>query len=222
MPRILPLLLTVVVVATACGGRSTEPETVPGPSRVVVRWLEAVENADAPAISASVLEDTVAIVLAVENGLTAAQTAGLLRDGIPAPIAAEYWRSFRDEFAAFAGRPISTLTVGEERELDAGGYRYAAVQVRGSGGAESVVMARRDPDTGVWRIDLVATLGSGFVTPLRRAFEALPDDDAGRYVADAYRQAVAPGLWAALGSGGFDEDFAREALRFVEEIDPSS
>ncbi len=219
--RVFPLLIAVALLASACGGDTTATTTgVQVPTQAVADWLDAVEALDLPTLSTIVVDGSLALVMGIENDLPLDQLAALLDGGVPVDVEEAYWRSFRDEFAAFAGRPISTLTVGDADEFEAEGVTYAAVEVFGTGGATSVVIVRRDPTSG-WAVDPVATLAPGFIGPLRREFENLPGGTAGESVTAAYRAFVSPSLWAALGSGAFDDTFAREALSLIEEIDAS-
>jgi len=79
------------------------------------------------------------------------------------------------------------------------------------------VFARQESEA--WAVDLVATLGPGFVGPMQRDLEMLPADEDGERIRVAYRDIVAPSLWAALAASEFDEAFAREALSLLEDID---
>ena len=211
------LLAVIALVGAACGSDASEPEAPRVPSEAVARWFSAVEDGDAAAAGAVVVDGSLALVLALENKLTPAQTAELIASGVPASVATDYWHSFSEGFSDFAGRPIGTLTVGDYREFESEGQMFAAVTVRGSGDATSVVFARQESET--WAVDLVATLGPGFVGPMQRDLEMLPADEDGERIRVAYRDVVAPSLWAALAASEFDDAFAREALSLLEDID---
>lgn len=217
MSRIVLLLSAITLVGSACGSGEPEPAAPTVPSQAVVRWFSAVEDGDAAAAGAVVVDGSLALVLALENKLTPAQTAEMISSGVPANVATDYWHSFSEGFSDFAGRPIGTLTVGDYREFESEGRRFAAVTVRGSADTSSVVFARQEDD--VWAVDLVATLGPGFVGPMQRDLENLPADEHGERIRVAYRDVVAPSLWAALAAGVFDDAFSREALSLLESID---
>jgi len=57
---------------------------------------------------------------------------------------------------------MSTLAVGDYDEFESEGEKYAAVAVTGSADTATLVFTRLGSD-GAWEVDLVASLGSGFV-----------------------------------------------------------
>lgn len=212
------LLLTSICLLAACGGGEQGPQPATVPTEAVVRWLEAVESGDAAEVAAITVDDSVAMVLALENGMETAQIAELVTDGVPAEMATSFWTSFATEFLDFAGRPLSTLRVGDYAELDSEGATYAAVTVTGRSDATATVFTRLEADGG-WAVDLVATLGSGFLEVMSRTYDALPDTEDGSRVREAYQEVIAPSLWATLAVGDSDDDFTRDALGLLERID---
>jgi hypothetical protein len=211
MKALLPLILALVVAATACGAGEENPES--SPSAIVAGWAEAVEVRDFETATSAVFEPSMIIVLAAENSLPAAETATMLTDGITPAVAAAYWSSFRDGFGAFAGRPISTLNVGASEEVEAGDMAWAVVTVRAQEDASAPVFTR---EHGGWLVDLVATLAPGFIEPLDIYLESLPSDADGDVVRRAYSDTVIPAMWAAIEAGGHDDDFARRALGLIK------
>ena len=215
MRTFVPLVLVFALVASACGGSQDDPES--SPPAVVAGWAEAVEARDFPAATAAVFEPSMVLVLAAENALPAAETAAMLTNGVTPAVEAAYWSSFRDGFGAFAGQPISNLNVGGASELEAGGAVWAVVTVSAQDDATAAVFTR---DADGWSVDLVATLAGGFVDPLSRYLESLPDDTDGETVRTAYADVVIPAMWAAIEAGGHDEDFARRAVALIEASTP--
>ncbi len=215
MRTFVPLVLVFALVASACGGSQDDPES--SPPAVVAGWAEAVEARDFPAATAAVFEPSMVLVLAAENALPAAETAAMLTNGVTPAVEAAYWSSFRDGFGAFAGQPISNLNVGGSSELEAGGAVWAVVTVSAQDDATAAVFTR---DADGWSVDLVATLAGGFVDPLSRYLESLPDDTDGETVRTAYADVVIPAMWAAIEAGGHDEDFARRAVALIEASTP--
>ncbi len=211
MKTLIPLVLALVMAASACGASEEDPES--SPPAIVAGWAEAVEVRDFDTATAAVFEPSMVLVLAAENKLPASETAAMLADGVTPAVAAAYWSSFRDGFDAFAGRPISTLNVGSSEEIEAGDAHWAVVTVRAQEDASAPVFTR---DEGGWLVDLVATLASGFIEPLDAYLESLPDDADGDAVRQAYTDVVVPAMWAAIEAGGHDDDFARRALALIE------
>lgn len=203
-------MLGVVSLATGCG--STEDETEASPPAVVAGWAEAIDQRDFEVASAAVYEPSFIIILAAENDLPAPETADMLRDGVPAAVAAAYWTTFRAGFDTFAGHPISTLNVGASEEIEAGGVAWAVLPASAQDDASAPVFTRRED---AWLIDLIATLARGFVDPLAAYLDSLPDDEDGDAVRAAYDEAVVPALWAAMEAGGHGDEFARRALALI-------
>jgi hypothetical protein len=136
---------------------------------------------------------------------------------VPEDLADSYWASFADGFVTFSGRPLSTLRVGDYTEFLSEGATYAAVTVTGRSDSEALVFTRLE-EGGGWAVDILATLGSGFLEIMTRTYDGLPDTEDGRTVRDAFRDVVAPSLWAALASGDGDDEFTRAALGLLERI----
>ena len=214
-----PLLISLLIalVAAACS-TSSEPVAYENPERAVVSWFEAIDGGDTDAASRAVHEDSLALILAIENDLDDATTAMYLSDGIPAAVQQGYWQSFAAGFTEFASRPISSLTVGQSTTFAAEGDEFARVPISGGPSAESVVYTRMRDD-GSWEVDLIATLGDGFGTLLADLYQGLPDDETGDTIRSAYAAVVAPGMWAAITDGVYGDDFNRVGLALVNQID---
>jgi hypothetical protein len=211
MKRMLSILIMPALVATGCGASADDPES--SPAAVVAGWAEAVEVRDFDAATDAVYEPSLVIILASENDLPSADTAAMLNDGITPAAAAAYWSSFRDGFDAFAGRPISTLNVGAPSEVEAGGETWAKVPVSVQATASAPSFTRAVDG---WAVDMVATLAPGFVEPLLNYYRALPDDENGATIREAYTTVVVPAMWVAIEAGGHDDEFARRALTLIE------
>ena len=207
----LSILTMLALVATGCGASGDDPES--SPAAVVAGWAEAVEVRDFDAATDAVFEPSLVIILAAENNLPSAETAAMLNDGITPAAAAAYWSSFRDGFDAFAGRPISTLSVGASSEIEAGGESWARVPVSVQESASASSFTRASDG---WAVDMVATLAPGFVEPLLNYYRSLPDDDDGATIREAYTTVVVPAMWVAIEAGGHDDEFARRAIALIE------
>lgn len=214
--KALPLVLIAVAVA-ACSAAPSEPDGHENPERAVVAWFEAIDNGDAVGASGATHAETLALILGIENGLDVGTVAAYLEDGVPLEVQATYWSSFADGFVEFASKPISTLTVGESERFMSEGLEFASVPVSGGLGSGSMVIARMRGD-GLWEVDLVASLGDGFVQLLAGQFDDLPETEDGDRVRLAYADTVVPSLWAAMTDGSFGDDFTRTALAIIDSV----
>ncbi len=225
--RLFPVLRAALVVVSmslvvaACSSGDAEPTGHDTPERAVVTWFEAIDAGDAEAASAAIHGNSLALILGAENDLPVESTVAYLTDGVPVAVQQGYWESFADGFTEFASRPISTLTVGQASIFESEGEQFAAVPISGGPAADSVVISRMQPD-GSWEVDMVASLGDGFVTLLQSSFEELPSDDNGAIVRLAFVETVVPSLWAAMADGSFGEDFARSALALIDKIESAA
>jgi hypothetical protein len=218
--KALPLLI-LAVVAVACSSAPSESLGHENPERAVVVWFGAVDDGDAITASDAINNDSLALILGIENDLDPEVVADYLDSGVPLDIQAAYWASFSAGFSEFSSRPISTLTVGESERFTAEGVEFASVPVSGGVGKDSVVIARMTSD-GAWQVDLVASLGDGFAQLLASEYASLPDTEVGDRVRVSYTTVVVPSLWAAMADGSFGDDFTRTALALIEEVDATS
>jgi hypothetical protein len=184
-----------------------------------VAWFEAVGDGDAAAAARAVDDDSLAVILSIENDLDDDTTAAYLDGGVPIDVQAAYWRSFGAGFSEFAAKPISSLTVGESATLEAEGVTFATVPVSGGPSSESLVFTRMRDD-GTWQVDMVATLGDGFSSLLADAYDDLGAGEAATTIRSAYVETVGPALWAAVADGTYGEDFNRVALTLLGQIAP--
>ena len=218
MVRIFTFAVVVSLLAAACS--SSEP-TATGhdtPERAVVAWFEAIDAGDAVTASESINQDSLALILGIENALAVETTALYLTEGVPVELQVGYWKSFAEGFSDFASRPVSTLTVGQATPFTSEGVEFASVPISGGPASESIVITRMRGD-GSWEVDMVASLGDGFAILLLSAYEGLPEGAAADIVRSAYTDTVVPSLWAAMADGSFGEDFARSALMVIDKVD---
>jgi len=212
------IALAVSLITAACSSDGAEPIRHETPEQAVVSWFDAIDSGDVEAASASIDHSSLALILGIENALPVESTAAYLTEGVPVGVQTSYWESFAEGFREFASRPISTLTVGQASIFESEGEQFGAVPISTGSTSDSVVMARMRDD-GSWEVDMVATLGDGFVTLLQSAFDSLPEGENGDAVRTAYSDSVVPSMWAAMTQGTFGEDFARSALALIERIE---
>jgi len=216
--RYVVFALALSLVAAACSTSEPAPVGLDTPERAVVSWFKAIDSGDVEAASASIDQNSLALILGIENSLPIESTVAYLTEGVPVEVQESYWESFAEGFREFASRPISTLTVGQANIFESEGEQFGVVPISGGPASGSVVISRMRAD-GSWEVDMVATLGDGFVTLLQSAFEGLPQGEDGDTVRLAYVNTVVPGMWAAMTDGTFGEDFARSALALIERIE---
>ncbi len=199
MRRIVTFVLLAAMVA-ACSGEgeadTTVAATATDPVAAVQLWVDALAAARFAEVAALVEPAGFAVVVAAENGLGADQLATLLDGGVPADLAASYWSSFVDSFAAFRGLPLSSVAVVEATGVAIDGANFAAVTIEsGEGSGEVIARGRED---GTWRVDLAATVGPGLASSIADDLPAALESSGADTIASAYEAAVVPGLSAAL------------------------
>ncbi len=207
------LVVALAVVVAACS--STDSAVIDTAPVAVEEWLVSVDARDFEAATAKTYEPALAIVIALENDLTTAETAAFLTEGIPASVSAAYWTSFQDGFDSFAGYPLSDLDVGGSEAIFTEGVQFAAVAVTDPANGDGTIFTRDDRDR---QVDLVATLAPGFVDPLIRTYAELPSGTDGDVVRSAYEEIVVPAMWAAISSGQYDDEFTRRALALIGSV----
>lgn len=217
--KALPLI-AIVVLASAC---SADPVVVAGhetPETAVVVWFESVDAGRPETASNATYDQSLALILGLENGLDAVTVASYLDEGVPIAVQASYWASFSEGFVEFSSRPLSTLTVGESVVYSSEGVEFATVPIAIGGQGGSVVITRMTQE-GAWVVDLVASLGDGFAKLLASNYGEIPVGESGDRIRLAYTQAVVPALWAAMASETFGDDFTRTALAIIETVSRS-
>jgi len=210
MRRIATFVLLAAMVAACSGGGevdTTVAVTATDPVAAVRQWIDALAAARYVEALALVEPAGLAVVVAVENSLDPDQLATLLADGIPTDLAASYWSSFIESFAAFRKLPLGSVTEGEATEFDIEGVTFAAVTIEAGEGSGEVIARRRDD--GTWRVDMAATVGPGLSSTIADDLPAGLEGSGGDTVAAAYETAVVPGLSAAL-----DQDPSNRELVF--------
>ncbi len=212
------LLLVAAVVVAGCSGGTTEPTTPPtdlSPSAVVSQWLDAVVAVDVAALADLVEPGGLAVIAGVENSVRSDELVGLLNGGFKGDLAAGYWRTFRDDFAAIRGGSLENLIVVDETPV-AGNADFVAVGVLLDETTGSVLV--RQTEAG-WRVDMAATVGPALVDPLSDYLSSALSGSNAIPISDAYRSSVIPALDAAivLDETNADLVFGTEYLRQLIE-----
>lgn len=151
------------------------------------------------------------VVLAAENAMPIEELAPLLRRGATEASAATYLMKFNDALRARYGGSLSAISVDGFTQL---GDSYAAVAVTGDG--KATIVARRGSD-GIWKVDLVGTLGPALIGQIGDLLDSAGDDPDGDTIRDTYRMDVLPALRAAAADD--PENFALAAeIREIESL----
>ncbi len=142
--------------------------------------MAALADGDWDATADYVDEKQVALLTSIE-GVSPAETAAMLLEGIPTEVRRNFWRSFSDGFVVFSAEETSDVLLGDPTHFEVEGIPFGAVTVslRHHPGIGSLI-ARGD-DAG-WRVDLFATFGPAFASPLRDWLAKLPSDEDGRLI----------------------------------------
>ncbi len=200
------MFLLLAGCASADEGETPTPSL--GPAATTQAWLDALVSGEYALMEQLVEPTGLAIIAAVENNLRSDELVGLLESGFTDELRAQYWGGFGDSFTAFRGEPITAITVGEEAGL-AGVAGHTAVVLETDGAIGTVILIET-PDG--WRIDFVATIGPALIGPLGEYLAAAIAGNHAALISSAYRDAVVPGLEAALA---LDQD--NNALVFEAE-----
>lgn len=189
------LVLIAVLAAAGCSSAEPAPTVVTAaPAVIVADVLDAIAVVDNQALEESVEPVGLAVLAGVENQLRSDEMAVLVETGLQGDLLTSYWSSFRDDFEAFRGVPIDSLSVGEERAEDLGAD-LAAVTVSGTGD-DGVVILRRSDELG-WQVDMIGTVGPPLVESLGNYLDSALGGANADAIARAYQVGVLPGLEAA-------------------------
>jgi hypothetical protein len=209
------LLIGLLLFVVGCSeGELVETTSAPSsdPGAVVGGWLEAVAATDTGELQALVEPVGLAVLAGVENRLRSDEMAALLEAGIPDAVVEGYWRSFRDDFAAIRGYPLSAVEVGDVLAVTPS-PDHKVVEI--SSDEQKAVVVLRESATAGLQVDMVATVGANLAPLLREYLESALGGEEAQVIGDAYRSAVVPGLEAAvaLDPGNAELVFETEFLR---------
>ena len=204
---------------SGCSGGAEEetPVSLLTPTETASAWIEALEQGDLAEIESLVEPTGLAVVAAVENNLRSDELAGLLGAGLTSELQAQYWNGFRDGFDVFRGESISAVTVGAETGLP-GLTTFTAVELATQGATGSVIL--RQTESG-WVVDFVATVGPALIGPLGEYLAAAVAGEHADAISGAYRDAVVPGLEAALALDPDNNALVFEA-EYIRQLAASS
>jgi hypothetical protein len=192
--KVVAVIMLMVVTTTACTTSPPPPESTTtttlggagSPVEALTELFAAIENEDYQSTALLTFDDQLALLVSLE-GFGVAETSSMLTDGLPPVVRENFWKSFSAGFPVFAEEQLAGVLVGSGEEFSVEGRAFAtvAVALRQSQGSGDWI-ARRDTQ-GRWRLDLFATFGPSFATPLRTWLADLGSDAE----ADAVRAALA-------------------------------
>lgn len=192
--KVLRMLVVMAVLAAACSGsgRDNKPAGT-YPTGTVREWLLAVSGRDVPRLVDIVDQDSLAIILAIENSIPAEDVEIMLVQGISEETVADYWVSFAGGFGTYTGLALDSVTVRGFEQFAIDETLFAHVEVGDELDPGTVFTRSYD---GTWRIDLVATFGEALL-PLIEAFASeIPAGADGKRLRREVREAVIPALLA--------------------------
>jgi hypothetical protein len=212
--RFVLSIVAVLLLAGCARGADDTTTTVVGdlePTQVVADWLQALEGPDVATLEPLVEPAGLAVVAAVENSLRSDDLVGLLTTGLGDDLATGYWTSFRDDFAAIRGEPLSAVVIGNLEPVP-GIADHVAVAISTSTSEGRIVLRRGESG---WQIDFAATVGPALIGPLGDYLDSALHGEHASEVAAAYADAVLPGLEAAsaLDQGNKNLAFEIEYIR---------
>ncbi len=220
----------LVALAGGCGDDAPAPTSAPPasvageptPAAAAAAWFAAVGEGRAADASALLVDDQLALLLAIENGLDAVELHGLLQSEVPEEAQQQYWDTFATGFAEFAGDAIENLEPGAVDEFVVDGRRFASVRVGLAPGAGSTGFMTADVG-GRWRVDLLATLAPALGSQLRSLVTGLPPGPEGEAVGEVLVGQI-PSLRAATEQPVTDADDAvlRELEALVRFLAPAT
>lgn len=207
------IALIVVIVAAGCsddGGDTTEASQFPTGS--VRSWFDALEVDDPTAALELTYDQSMVVIIAVENEMDTEEVSSFLRRGVTDESATRYLGDFAGALRDRYGSSLNDVTVDGYSQI---GETYAAVAVTGDGPA--TIMTRRAPG-GLWQVDLVGTLGPALVGQIRTLLESAGEDEDGNTIREAFESEILPSLDAAAASDPENFGLASEIRVMKSEL----
>jgi hypothetical protein len=179
------ILMLVAGCTTPPPPETTTTTTLGGagsPEEALTGLFDAVMGGNYQATATLTFDDQMALLVSLE-GFEMAETASMLSGGLPLLVRENFWEAFSAGFPAFAEEDLASVLIGggELFSVEGKGFATVAVALRQSEGSGDWI-ARRDTQ-GRWRLDLFATFGPSFATPLRdwlAGFDTSPEADMAR------------------------------------------
>jgi len=207
-----------LVLATACGGGSAEPEPsiVPGDGAetavaAVEDLVEAVNTAEFADASRLAVPGQAALA-ALAEGATFGEVAKSLGEG-DQEIAANFWAGFAQGTGSFL---TGDVTVEEDGTVELDGVTFHRVVVTPADATTRILLVR---DDGGHRIDLFGSFGPGLADKMVGPVERLLTTQTGdaRLIL-AELQEIVPSLLASASLPGTSAEASQQLIALIEVI----
>ena len=160
------VLVVVSLALAGCSGEEQAASTtvpLPGPRAVVSDLVKALEREDWEATRSLVDDGQLALLAAVESE-DVSEAEEMVEAGPPPGVRAAFWSSFIESLNTFSGRELAKGEIGDPERFRVGSVRFSAVPFRFGRRISHDWVLRQGPDG--WKVDLLATFGARFATPL--------------------------------------------------------
>ncbi|GBE23903.1 hypothetical protein BMS3Bbin02_00168 [bacterium BMS3Bbin02] len=192
--KLLRVLVATSLVLAACGGSgATDEPASTYPTGTVREWLVAVSTRDVARLVNIVDQDSLVIVIAIENQIPADDVERMLVQGLAAETIADYWVSFAGAYGTYTGLALDSVTVRGFEQFAVEDIVFARVEV-GDDQDPGVVFTRSYD--GIWKVDLVATLGDALFPVIEDFVRGIPNGDETSQLRAELREAILPALLA--------------------------
>lgn len=207
MFRLFPLILALAVASFACGSEggpvTTTTTSVPvSPERAIEGLIGALRSGEYSATAEYVDESQLAIFASIESGDPAALIE-MSTAGVTSAVRDNFWASFVEAIPGLAESAADDIVLVEGESFSAGQSDYLEIGAEfAQTGATGTWILRKD-DAGGWMVDVIATFGAAFVSPLSGWMQSMTPQER----ADVAAVVAGHGdSWEALGSlQGVDE-----------------
>ncbi len=192
--KLLRVLVATGLVFAACSGSSDVDEPVNTyPTGTVREWLVAVSARDVTRLVDVVDQDSLVLVIAIENQIPVDDIERMLVQGLAPETVADYWVSFAGAYGTYTGLALDSVTVRGFEQFAVDDVVFAHVAVGDENDPGSVFTRSYD---GTWRVDLVATLGDALFPLIEDFVSTIPSGSTGDQLRAELQDVLIPALQA--------------------------
>lgn len=208
----------VLVVATACGGDSADPEPSIAPGEGAETPMAAVEDLIAAVNSVEFADASrlavpgQAALAALAEGATFGEVARALEEG-DEETAANFWAGFAQGTGNFL---TGDVTIAEDGTVEQDGVTFHRIVVTPADASPRVLLVR---DDGGYRIDLFGSFGPGLADKMVGPVERLLTTQTGEArLILANLQEIVPSLLASASLAGTSAEASQQLISLIEVI----